>query len=111
MNIKQQNNSKYRINLIKNPTKAELIFIDKLKQKNIRFLFQKGFYKGDLHCIVDFYLPNPIKTCIEIDGGYHDSIEQKRKDLSKDRYLIERGFKVVRIKNDDVLNFDVSTLE
>ena len=35
MNIKQQNNSKYRINLIKNPTKAELIFIDKLKQKNI----------------------------------------------------------------------------
>lgn len=70
---------------------------------------QKGFYKGEFHCIVDFYLPKPLKTCIEIDGGYHDTPKQKYKDYWKDKYLTEvRGFKVIRIKNEDVKNFDVS---
>lgn len=94
--------------MIKNATPSELIFKEKLENSNIRFLFQKGFIKGNFHCIVDFYLPAPHKLCIELDGSYHDTAEQQFKDNRKDRYLKSRGFSVLRIKNQDVAQFDVS---
>ncbi len=96
--------------LVRRATDSELLFKKKLSILGIRFMFQKAFISGNGYYIVDFYLPKPYKICIEIDGGYHNSPEQKRKDYYKDKYLKERGFSVVRIKNEDVENFDIMTM-
>ena len=39
------------------------------------------------------------KICIEIDGGYHH--KRYFEDLNRDRAFRERGFVVIRIKNED----------
>lgn len=107
---KQSRNFKYRNDLLKNPTPSELIFKQRLDELGVRYLFQKGFIKGDYHCIVDFYLPRPHRICFEIDGGIHNTEEQKKRDFQKDSYLKERGFSVVRIKNEDINSFDIKSL-
>ncbi len=91
-------------------TKYERVMEEKLKAAGIQVIPQKPFIEGAMYCFVDLYLPK-LKTCVEVDGGYHLDPEQQRKDAWKDRYLTkERGFKVVRVWNEDVESFDVSTL-
>ena len=100
-------NEIYKLQLRIKATGAEKIALKILERLKTRFIFQKGFFllKGKYqgyHCIVDFYIPM-IKLAIEIDGGYHDSAEQRRKDKFKDKMLLEkREVKVLRIKNDEV---------
>lgn len=96
--------------LVRKITKSEECFKNRLDDLGIRYIFQKGFIGGDFYCIVDFYLPKPYKLCIEIDGGYHNSEEQKRKDWAKDKYLRGRKMRVLRIKNEDVLTADIQSL-
>ena len=60
-------------------TPSERLFEQILKKNNIRYMKQKGFIAKGFSCIVDFYLPK-WKCCIEIDGGYHNTPEQKQKD-------------------------------
>ncbi len=107
---KQIRNFKYRNELIKNATNSELLFKYKLDRAKIKYKFQKGFIAGDYHCIVDFYLPRPFRLCIEIDGSIHNSPKQILKDIEKDKYLKSRKFKVLRIKNEDVIYFDMKKL-
>lgn len=107
---KQRRINKFRLINLKKPTEYELIFKEILDKENIKYIFQKGFIKDNFSCIVDFYLPKPHKICIEIDGDYHNSDKQKKKDFAKDCYLKSRGFKIIRIKNENVKNFDISTL-
>jgi very-short-patch-repair endonuclease len=96
--------------LRENATESELIFKSRLDDAGIKYIFQKGFIKGRGYCIVDFYITKPYKMCVEIDGGYHNTYEQKSYDKWRDGYLKERGFRVIRIKNEDVLDFDLSKL-
>lgn len=101
---KQRRNNFFRKQLIKRKTKAERAFEEILIEMNIPFIFQKGFIKGDISCIVDFYLTNKLKTCVEIDGEYHLSIWQKRKDAWRDNYLTKvRHFKLLRFSNFEIL--------
>lgn len=107
---KQRNNFKYREWLLKKPTIYEKEFINILDGKWIYYIFQKWFIKWDCHCIVDFYLPKK-KVCIEIDGLYHDTPEQKSYDKWRDKYLtLDRWFKVIRIKNEDINSFDIQSI-
>jgi very-short-patch-repair endonuclease len=109
---KQSSCSTRRIKLIDKATKSELIFKKKLKQLNIKFLFQKGFIQGDNFCIVDFYLPKPYRTCIEIDGGYHNTTKQQYRDKYRDIYLTkDRGFKIIRFTNEQATNISLEELE
>jgi very-short-patch-repair endonuclease len=40
---------------------------------------------------------------VEVDGGYHQSQEQKDKDTQRDKFLTDvRNFAVVRIKNESI---------
>jgi very-short-patch-repair endonuclease len=52
--------------------------------------------------ILDFYCPEK-KLAIELDGGQHDEEEQKRADAIRTAYLNERGIKVIRFWNNEVL--------
>jgi predicted helicase/very-short-patch-repair endonuclease len=59
--------------------------------------------------IVDFYC-HSAKLVIEIDGKIHEELEQKEKDNNRDEWLKNYGLKVLRIKNEDILNNLENTL-
>ena len=99
---KQKLNFERTKNLKEKLTPAETIFAQKLEAIGVRYISQKGFIAGDYFCIVDFYLPRPIKVCVEIDGGYHNTENQRNRDARKDAYLRGRGFRVIRLTNREV---------
>ena len=102
--LKQQLNHSRIKNLRDRATSAELEMCNILNSHGVEYIFQKGFIKGDAFVIVDFYIKKS-KTCLEVDGEYHQTAKQMDYDRWKDAYLNSRGFKVIRIKNRDVKSF------
>lgn len=100
--IKQKLCAQYRRELKERITAQEYKVMSLLEKHNIRFMFQKGFIAGDNFVIADFYLPRPLKLVIEIDGYYHETEKQKKRDKNKDWYYSQRRFKVLRIKNEQI---------
>jgi very-short-patch-repair endonuclease len=88
--------------LRKNRTEAEIVFWGKvLKDKkitNYKFTQQKPL--GDF--IADFYC-SKLLLVIEIDGEIHNELKGRDKERSE-ILLYKYGIKVIRYKNDDVLN-------
>lgn len=102
MNIteKQSICHKRKNNLLKRQTESELLFASILDRLGVRYMPQKGFIAGNNFCIVDFYLPD-FKTCVEIDGGYHNEPNQIKRDSNRDYYLNkQRKFGVIHIENE-----------
>jgi len=97
--------------LRKNATQSELVLKEKLGWLGIKSIFQKAFIQGEFYCIVDFYIPKPYKIAIEVDGGYHLTEEQKRKDWAKDKYLNGRGIKVIRLLNEEAESITISNIQ
>lgn len=109
--VKQALCAKRRKELIQRITLAELHVVKLLEENKLKFIFQKGFISGKNFCIVDFYLPKPYRICIEIDGSYHSLPKQQVRDKNKDFYLQkQRGFKVIHITNEAVLNMNSKQL-
>src|SRR5690242_16024456 len=52
--------------------------------------------------IVDFVCRS-AKLVIEIDGNAHDSLEAREKDVQREAWFVERGFRVLRFTNAEVL--------
>ena len=67
------------------------------KQTGFKFLRQRAI--GNY--IVDFFCPN-LKLIVEIDGNSH--FTKGDSDASRQSYLEERGFTVIRFTEDEVLN-------
>lgn len=53
--------------------------------------------------IADFYCPQK-RLVIELDGGIHDNIDQKEYDEGRTFELEEKGYKLIRFKNEEVVN-------
>ncbi len=53
--------------------------------------------------IVDFLIPK-LNLIIEVDGDYHLDKEQAKKDFDRDQSLELIGYKVLRIRNDEIHN-------
>ena len=53
--------------------------------------------------IADFSIPL-LNLIVEIDGEYHDAKDQTEKDEKRTEYLKSKGYSVLRIRNEDVLN-------
>lgn len=51
----------------------------------------------------DFYC-EAHKLVVEVDGGQHASDERTARDARRDAYLIENGYRIVRIPALEVLN-------
>jgi leucyl-tRNA synthetase len=83
----------------KNPTEAEDIFWQAVRNSQLGFRFRRQHTIGKF--IVDFVCLEK-KLVVEIDGGIHDS--QKREDEERTNILEHEGFRVMRFTNDDVLN-------
>ena len=65
--------------------------------ENYRFRRQHpiGDYIADFVCL-------PIRLVIEVDGGYHNSPEQQTEDQWRTEFLESRGYRVLRINNEEV---------
>ena len=80
-------------------TKSETILWNALRHQIQGYKFRRQHPIGDF--IVD-YVCLSEKLVVEVDGEYHDSLEQKIEDQARTNYLQEKGFKVIRFKNDEV---------
>jgi very-short-patch-repair endonuclease len=95
--------------LRKHQTSAEQILWDCLRNRQLlNAKFRRQHNIGNI--IADFYC-HEAALVIEIDGEYHQEIEQLEKDRNRDRWLQENGFIVLRVTNDDVFQNLVSVLE
>lgn len=82
------------------PTDAEKLLWENLKSKNLGDKFRQQHLIGDF--IADFVCLSK-RLIIEIDGGYHDEVEQQILDEERTNQLIGLGFEVIRFKNEEVL--------
>ncbi|MBI5222654.1 MAG: DUF559 domain-containing protein [Candidatus Magasanikbacteria bacterium] len=55
---------------------------------------------------INLIIPHQLKLIIEVDGGIHE--EQVGYDNKRDDWLKEQGYKILRLKNEDVIyNLDL----
>ena len=88
--------------LRKRQTEAEAVLWEELRKRKlgcykIRRQHPLGSY------IADFYCPEK-KLVIEIDGGIHDDETVKKYDEIRQKAIEFYGIKVIRFRNEDVLN-------
>ena len=92
---------KFRKDLRNNATPQEVILWSRLRRSQLGFKFRRQHSIGKY--IVDFYCP--IKNLIvEVDGGQHDELGQRRYDENRTKYFESLGFKVLRFWDNDVNN-------
>jgi very-short-patch-repair endonuclease len=95
--------------LRKQMTPAEKILWEILKGKSVGgFKFRRQHPIKTF--IVDFYC-HELKLVIELDGEIHDQPDQVDYDLGRTYELEELGLKVIRFKNDQVINGVFKVLE
>lgn len=96
----------YRKRLIEGATKAELKFrqIASAKGIDLQFQFRINYIKGTRVARVYYadFCDVKNKIVFEIDGEYHNTEEQKRKDAVRTRRLMAMGYKVFRIANKEI---------
>lgn len=81
-------------------TEAEKILWEHLKEKklnNFRFRRQHPIYQY----IADFYCHN-VKLVVELDGGIHDSEENRKNDINRDYIMRNFEIEVLRFSNNEV---------
>lgn len=92
----------------KNPTEAENILWNQLRNKNLGDKFRQQHLIDDF--IVDFVCLSK-NLIIEVDGGYHETKEQKELDEERTFILNKKGYKVIRFSNEEVLRNSSKVLE
>jgi len=89
----------------KKATKGEMMMYDALKRNKILFTSQYPIFDTHHRYIVDAFIPVEFGAkgiVLEVDGEYHKSEELILKDRNRDDYMHLRGFKVIRITNNEV---------
>jgi very-short-patch-repair endonuclease len=87
--------------MLKNPTKAELIFKQCLDRHGINYVAQKMKFKKGIKRIFDFWICFH-KIIIEIDGGYHNPALDANRDLQIKELFPK--YKIIRFTNQEVLD-------
>ena len=87
-----------RARLIKNRSRCEKIVEAGLIHWKVPYEYQLPV--GPF--FVDFHI-KPSLLAVEIDGGYHTAVEQKVKDVNRTAYLVERGWRIIRFTNKEVI--------
>ena len=82
------------------PTEGETILWEYLKSNRQGFHFRRqhiiGLFIADFVCLKH-------KLVVEIDGLYHQLPEQQTSDKQRTEWLEDKGFKVLRFTNEEVL--------
>lgn len=95
-----------------NPTEGEKLFKDFCDKYDIPYINQKPVMVGYKGFIIDFEIisiENPEwhsskkrKIAVEIDGEYHKTKEQKKKDAARTKTLKGAAYTVFRLTNEEV---------
>jgi len=88
--------------LRKSMTVAEELLWNRLKNNKLGGLKFRRQHPLDIF-IADFYC-HQRKLIIEIDGGIHEGAEQKEYDEGRTYSLEVKGFKILRFRNEEVIN-------
>jgi very-short-patch-repair endonuclease len=78
----------------------EVLLWQRLRKKAAGVRFRKQHPIGPY--VVDFYC-SPHRLAIEVDGETHSSPDQLRTDKSRDRFLKENGYSVLRVAAAEIL--------
>ena len=84
----------------KEPTEAEKAFWEIATSGQLEAKFRRQHIIGDY--IVDFVCFEK-KLIVEIDGGYHDDVEQQKEDNLRSEELKDYGFAILRLRNEEVI--------
>ena len=84
----------------RNMTEAESVFWSLVKGSSFGQRCLRQHIIGDY--IVDF-LFRKSKLIVEIDGGYHQTIEQQEDDAIRTRQLEQKGYRLIRFTNEQIL--------
>ena len=95
--------------LRKELTEAEIILWDRIRNRQLNGLKFRRQHPIDIF-IADFYC-HEMKLIVELDGGIHDTIEQMEYDDGRSFELEEKGFKIIRFRNEEVFNEIEQVLE
>jgi very-short-patch-repair endonuclease len=60
--------------------------------------------------IIDFYC-DEVRLAVEVDGGQHNTDEGRRRDVARTEFLTQRGIRVNRYWNHEVLGDTEAVLE
>jgi very-short-patch-repair endonuclease len=82
-------------------TEAEVHLWERLKSNQFQELKFRRQHPVGIY-IVDFYC-HQHKLIIEVDGGYHNTLEQIEKDQKRTDFLSFQGLRVIRFTNELVL--------
>lgn len=99
-NLPDDYSKRQRRNLRKNQTKGEIALWIQLRNRYNGFKFRRQVSISN--CIVDFYC-HRLKLIVEVDGGIHNDKEQKSHDVKRDFWLKSKGFKIIRVCNEDCI--------
>ena len=98
-----------RRKLRKNSTEAEILLWEKLRgRKFLGLKFRRQYSIAQF--VLDFYCPER-RFAIELDGKIHDKKDVKNHDENRDGYINTFGIKIIRIKNEMVLDDIEKVLE
>lgn len=83
------------------PTEAEEVMWLELRNNQLDgYKFRRqhplSFYVADFYC-------HQLKLVIEVDGDYHQTIEQQKLDRERTENIEFQGLHVIRFTNDEVL--------
>jgi very-short-patch-repair endonuclease len=87
-------------------TIAEKILWEELRNKQTGYKFRKQHPIGDY--IADFICIEK-KLVVEVDGGYHNIIEQHQDDMVRTIDIEKMGYSVIRFTNEEV-EFDLQNV-
>lgn len=85
-----------------NETQAEKILWEKLKNNQLKGNKFRRQHPISLF-IADFYC-HQLKLIIEVDGEYHNTVEQIKKDDERTQVLQNNGVKIIRFSNCEIEN-------
>ena len=90
-------------------TRAEELLWQLLRNRQLLgFKFRRQHQFGDY--VADFYC-RKAQLVIECDGPVHDDRKQTQHDRARDAYLMTQGLRVLRFRNEAVLDDTESVLE
>lgn len=81
-------------------TPAESAFWQIAKANGLGEKCRRQYVIGEY--IVDFFFRKSL-LIIELDGEYHSQPEQQKVDVIRQTWLEQRGYKVLRFRNEEVL--------
>ncbi len=88
--------------LRKDMTAPETILWKRLRGRQLNGMKFRRQHPIDIF-IADFYCHDE-KIIVELDGGIHDTLEQMEHDDGRTFELEEKGFKIIRFRNEEIIN-------